>query len=35
MSKLFDYLKHPRIHFSSKREIINRENLGVAVGFGS
>ena len=33
MSKRFDSSKHIRIHFWSKRESINWQNLGVAVGF--
>ena len=35
MSKHFDYSKHSRIYFMSKNMHINRQNLGVAVGFGS
>ena len=33
-SKYFEYSKHLRIHYLSKRESINKQNLGMAVRFG-
>ena len=33
MSKKFNKLKHPRMHTLSKRENINREKLGLVIGF--
>ena len=34
MSKQFLSSKHPRIYFPSKNMRINRQNLGIAIGFG-
>ena len=35
MSKQFDSSKHPKIHFMLENMIISKQNLGVAIGFGS